>query len=750
MSLGQVAAATTVSLTPVAPSPLRVATTALWLLSLILSLGAALFGILVKQWVREYMRWTSIYPLQHALHVRYHRKENRDRWHIEGTIVIIWTSLVLGLIIFFFGLALLSFDVDLTIAVVATAMIAIVLLAFLNTTFVSVFNPSCPYRTPFSSSLFIAVSYALNKFAPTTHIIAHWLRWISWRKMLVCQYVLFRKVCNSDQINSLRRSKEASNHGDTDQLKDNAHKMKWSELISNSEKLWVNQEQDKTFWVENVWSEWDKVLYLSHDIRERVLVGWNILSWLVSHQPLSDRDSLVVQCFSDLPGPPPSIPGQLANIDPQPRYDWLARDENHRPRLQFEYLCEVLVHYSTGIKDLFKSSLGATGTGTFTVAANLPEFLTERVWNIRFTNGNDLSDGQPSVAATFHVDWNSASRLQSEIKNIESLTGNLLLKCISWLTETVLNSEGQLAFKHIDLDLFACLLSIYFMLVNSIDPEPRKPDSNLYDAYHRMMVNIISADQITRHRLEDATDSSTPMDMQYRIELAGSLLSLSSSGRYFGGTRSRRFQGKPFYWLKNMNPTYQKSITFIPQVKTIILYITAAAQFLNRDRWKLKPTPREDLAITEDDNNNQASYMPTTVFWALATIVFDTGNRRWEELNKQRDYRQQMQPFIRAVQKVLEFEARHDIKWEDKYSRQRGEMTSFLILNYKSIPSEFFNVMKTASEKNIIDLAKMVDWSGTWIISPFSKEWISTKDEYLDLLQRICNGERPNGNADDT
>jgi hypothetical protein len=185
LSLGQVAEPTTISLTPATPSSSHVATTVLWLLSLILSLAAALFGILVKQWVREYMRWISVYPLQHALHVRHHRKENLDRWHIEGTIVVVWTGLVLGLILFFFGLAILSFDVNFTVAIIAAISVAIILLAFLVMTFLSVFDSSCPYRTPFSSSFFILLSYGLSKFAPTAKMMNRWWERLTWRKMSV-------------------------------------------------------------------------------------------------------------------------------------------------------------------------------------------------------------------------------------------------------------------------------------------------------------------------------------------------------------------------------------------------------------------------------------------------------------------------------------------------------------------------------------------------------------------------------------
>jgi hypothetical protein len=181
-----------------------------------------------------------------------------------------------------------------------------------------------------------------------------------------------------------------------------------------------------------------------------------------------------------------------------------------------------------------------------------------------------------------------------------------------------------------------------------------------------------------------------------------------------------------------------------------MLYITAAAQFF--DRWKMKkpkqPSSEEDSATREDDI--QTGSMPTKVFWALATIVFDTGNRRWDELNKRSDYRKQMKPFIKALELALEFEAENHIQWEDGDSSDRGEMTSFLILSHKSLPPGFSDVMRTASDKQVFDLDEMMEWSGHWLVSPVSNEWINTKDEYLDMLKELCNNNRPGGNTNDT
>jgi hypothetical protein len=296
-------------------------------------------------------------------------------------------------------------------------------------------------------------------------------------------------------------------------------------------KLWDNRKG--LFWMKDIWSEWDKVLHLSDDVRETVLVRWKILTWLVSHQPVSDKDTLVVRCFSDLPGPPP--PGRENDKWWLEQHKWQPQSKNQMLRLQFGYLCQILVHSVPAMADLFKP-LPPDGT---TLIEDLPQFMNERVWNIRPTSTDVPNDGQ--FSASFDINLGNASHLHSEVRSIDPLTGHLLLKCISWLTGTILTSEGGFAFKQIDFDLFANLLGIYFMLADS--KYVRSGKSNPYDVYHRTLVNMIYTNQPVRQRQGDASDSLTPMDVQRRIEFAGNLLSFSSSTSHFSGTKSWEFEG---------------------------------------------------------------------------------------------------------------------------------------------------------------------------------------------------------------
>lgn len=664
ISLGQVATPTTVLSAMSTPSTLRVATTALWALSLILSLGAALFGILAKQWVREYMRWTSIYPFQHALHIRYYRRRSLDRWHVEEAVVVVWMCLIFGLILFFFGLAVLSFDVNSTIAVVATTMIVVILLLVAITMLCSVISPSCPYRTPLSTSLLVVFTYSLNKLAPSLNVIADWWKSIDCPKIM-------------------RRFKKTSQ---------NAEQSSWGRLTSNTRKLWALDDENSsfTFWVEDIWSGWDKILHLSSNAEQSAQVSWKIISWLIGHQPVSA--DVITQCFSNLPGsPPPNVGTDETWLEVN---RWRTRDKITRSSWQFGYLCQALAD-SLGLPTLS--------------AEDFTRFLNGFIWGIPASLATESNE----QLMPFNINVDAASFFRRSIQKIDPPTRNGLLKCISWLAKTILD-ERQFSLKQQDFGLFSNLLGIYFMLVDNRYPEPGKTD--LYDVYHRMLVNIISADKPVRQRLgsSNVSDPSKPMDVQSRIEFAGNLLSFSCSDSRFDGTKSWRLEAK-----------------------TIILYMSAAIQLA--DRWDLKTLEQlsvEDATITE--NINRASVISTKVFWALAAIVFDGGNDRIDELNKLSEYRRTVQPFLRTIQQVLEIEVvgGNGKCWKVEDNKDRSGLNGFLILNHKNIPSELLPTLKAASNERM-NLDQMLNHNV--VISPTSNEWIQTRDDYLGLLEELYN-----------
>ena len=96
----------------------------LWFLSLILSLASALFGILGKQWCREYMKWYSVLSRpQENIILRQVRYEAWEEWRVVSLIAAIPALLESALVLFFIGLVVYSWTLEVTVfAFVAAAV----------------------------------------------------------------------------------------------------------------------------------------------------------------------------------------------------------------------------------------------------------------------------------------------------------------------------------------------------------------------------------------------------------------------------------------------------------------------------------------------------------------------------------------------------------------------------------------------------------------------------------------------------
>ncbi|EIN03708.1 hypothetical protein PUNSTDRAFT_77636, partial [Punctularia strigosozonata HHB-11173 SS5] len=92
--------------------PHLIAVNSLWFLSLILSLGSALLGLFVKQWLREYILWTSISPIQHAIQLRRYRFEALQRWHVPSIVTLVPGLLQMSALLFVAGLVVLLWQMN--------------------------------------------------------------------------------------------------------------------------------------------------------------------------------------------------------------------------------------------------------------------------------------------------------------------------------------------------------------------------------------------------------------------------------------------------------------------------------------------------------------------------------------------------------------------------------------------------------------------------------------------------------------
>ncbi|PSS06613.1 hypothetical protein PHLCEN_2v3569 [Hermanssonia centrifuga] len=136
------------------PSPFTVSTSArwiniLWFLSLLFSLSSALFGILAKQWIREYLQWnqTTASPRQNII-LRQLRSEAWVKWKVPAGIAAIPALLEVAVVLFLVGLIVFVWTLDFVVALVISISAGIILtIAFIITTLPAFFQ-HCPYKSP--------------------------------------------------------------------------------------------------------------------------------------------------------------------------------------------------------------------------------------------------------------------------------------------------------------------------------------------------------------------------------------------------------------------------------------------------------------------------------------------------------------------------------------------------------------------------------------------------------------------------
>ncbi|KAI0691116.1 hypothetical protein BC835DRAFT_1279793, partial [Cytidiella melzeri] len=128
------------------PSVNAVRVNVLWFASLTLSLMSASFGILVKQWLREYLAGDYTSP-QARLRVRHYRNPGLDKWKVFEIAAILPLLLQLSLASFFVGLCIFTADVHTTVAHTTLPLVAGWGFLFIASALVPAFSPRCPYKT---------------------------------------------------------------------------------------------------------------------------------------------------------------------------------------------------------------------------------------------------------------------------------------------------------------------------------------------------------------------------------------------------------------------------------------------------------------------------------------------------------------------------------------------------------------------------------------------------------------------------
>ena len=120
-------------LPPFRPTAFAVRLNTMWFSSLVCSLLSASLGLLVKQWLREYLAGSSNISRE-SIRIRQYRYEGLRKWHVPEVIMCLPILLQASLVLFFIGLLDLLWTLHPVVATVTTAILAALMLFVATTT----------------------------------------------------------------------------------------------------------------------------------------------------------------------------------------------------------------------------------------------------------------------------------------------------------------------------------------------------------------------------------------------------------------------------------------------------------------------------------------------------------------------------------------------------------------------------------------------------------------------------------------
>ncbi|KAI8986683.1 hypothetical protein BD414DRAFT_40168 [Trametes punicea] len=132
---------------PFRASALAVRLNALWFSALVCSLLSASLGLLVKQWLREYLAGSSSISRE-SIRIRQFRYEGLKRWRVPDLILFLPILLQLALVLFFIGLLDLLWSLHPVVASVITVIVSLGALFALMTSVLPPLYADCPYKSP--------------------------------------------------------------------------------------------------------------------------------------------------------------------------------------------------------------------------------------------------------------------------------------------------------------------------------------------------------------------------------------------------------------------------------------------------------------------------------------------------------------------------------------------------------------------------------------------------------------------------
>ncbi len=139
----------------------------LWFTSLSFSLATALFVVLTKQWIHQYIAMPSGTP-QDRCRVRQFRYMGLEQWGVGFIIGLLPLLLSMSLGIFLVGLVLFLVPLQAAIASIVGTITLISFAVYFVSNFLPIMYPSCPYKTPLLQYIFLSYAYIIHLITPVS------------------------------------------------------------------------------------------------------------------------------------------------------------------------------------------------------------------------------------------------------------------------------------------------------------------------------------------------------------------------------------------------------------------------------------------------------------------------------------------------------------------------------------------------------------------------------------------------------
>ncbi|KAJ3937601.1 MAG: hypothetical protein NXY57DRAFT_1089645 [Lentinula lateritia] len=139
--------------TAFAPATTDIWLNGLWFISLTLSLSVALFAVLSKQWLRQYMSIITGTPLERVF-IRQFRFDGLKKWHVQAIIGVLPVLLHISLVLFLVGLVIFLVPLNTVMAYIVGVITAIVIILYMAASCIPLFIVQCSYRTTFTDILY--------------------------------------------------------------------------------------------------------------------------------------------------------------------------------------------------------------------------------------------------------------------------------------------------------------------------------------------------------------------------------------------------------------------------------------------------------------------------------------------------------------------------------------------------------------------------------------------------------------------